>query len=146
MRRSLTLDASVFVSACNRSEPAFESCRALLDAIRQGEVPLMEPSLMPVEVAGAIRRVHGNASIAKEFVEAILQLPHFTLVVCDEGLMNRAIVMAIEHGLRGADAVYVATAFRYGAMLVTLDNEQRRRAPRVVQACSPAEALKHVCA
>lgn len=146
MRHPLTLDASVFVSACNSREPAFGDCRALLDAIRAGDIPLIEPTLMPVETAGAIRRAHGNANMAAGFVEAMLQLPHLTLVPCDEGLMRRAVELALAHALRGADAVYTATAFRYGALLVTLDEEQRTRAPRAVHARTPAEALKLISA
>jgi predicted nucleic acid-binding protein len=42
-----------------------------------------------------------------------------------------------EVGLRGADAVYVATAHHLNVPLVTPDREQRARAGRLVEVQSP---------
>jgi len=136
----LTLDASVFVAACHRHEPGHAASRALLDELRTMAVPLIEPAILPVEVAAALRRAGDNATLAKEFAEAILVLPHLTVVALDERFSRRAIVTATQHQLRGADALYVAVAAQYGAHLVTLDAEQLRRAPAAVHACKPEEA------
>jgi predicted nucleic acid-binding protein len=43
--------------------------------------------------------------------------------------------------LRGADAVYVATARRYGSTLVTVDDEQRLRTEGVIPTMLPGEFL-----
>jgi predicted nucleic acid-binding protein len=43
--------------------------------------------------------------------------------------------------LRGADAVYVATASQLGATLVTLDREMIERAGRYVEVRTPGEWL-----
>lgn len=50
--------------------------------------------------------------------------------------------IAVEGALRGSDAVYAATARRFGATLVTLDRQQRTRLPEDVRALYPAEALQ----
>ena len=50
--------------------------------------------------------------------------------------------MATEHGLRGPDALYTTVAAQYGARLVTLDNEQLKRAPSHVDTCMPEAATE----
>lgn len=136
----LTIDASVFIAACHHHEPGYAASRALLDGLREAAVPLIEPAILPVEVAGALSRTGSNERLAKEFAEAILALPHLTVVAVDERMSRRAVTTATQHKLRGADALYVAVATQYGAHLVTLDGEQLRRAPAVVNACKPEAA------
>ena len=52
--------------------------------------------------------------------------------------MNRYVHDAeLDAWLRGADAVYVATAAQFGAELITLDEEQSQRGAKVVAACNP---------
>lgn len=58
------------------------------------------------------------------------ELPNLTLVALDDALAEVAATIAADRALRGADAVYVAVAQRYGTTLVSLDHEQRERAAR----------------
>jgi predicted nucleic acid-binding protein len=55
-----------------------------------------------------------------------------------------AAALASQHGLRGADAVYLASAALFAAELVTLDREQLKRGAAVVQTLSPAGFLATV--
>ena len=119
----LTLDASVFVAACRRSEAGHASSRALLDSLAGTDVPLIEPALLPVEVAATLSRTGVDAALAQDFAEAILDLPHLTVVAVDERLIRRAITAATQHKLRGSDALYITVAAQYGARLVTLDEQ-----------------------
>jgi predicted nucleic acid-binding protein len=43
-----------------------------------------------------------------------------------------ALEIATRYKIRGADALFVATSYRYSAELVTLDAQQRRRGGEVV--------------
>ena len=144
MSALFTLDASVFTSVCNRREEGSAASAALLAAIRAHALPLLEPALLPIEVAAAVRRGCGDETLAREYAEALMDLPHLTLVPVETDLCREAVRLAAKCSLRGADAVYVATAERYGAVLVTLDFEQRQRAPQAVQACTPRDALRLV--
>ena len=54
---------------------------------------------------------------------------------------GEAAAVAAQRAMRGSDAVYAATAFRYGASLVTLDLEQRDRVAAVVDCYTPEEIL-----
>jgi predicted nucleic acid-binding protein len=74
----------------------------------------------------------------------MMAFQHIEFVVLDERLAQEAADIAADRGIRGADAVYVAVARRYGCALVSLDREQRERAALVVRALPPAEALTEV--
>lgn len=137
----LTIDASVFTSSCNPHEKGFEESRALLEEIKRRGILMIEPYLLPVEIAAALSRGRGDETLAREYAEALTELSHLMLVPLDRQLARQATKLAARHRLRGADAIYVATAFRAGAILVTLDKEQKERVPTAVRACTPAEFL-----
>jgi predicted nucleic acid-binding protein len=139
-----TVDASVFVSAVRPREARALESRELLSLLRARAVPLIEPALMPVEVSAALSRGTGDASLARRSAEALVSLPHLSLAPLDTTTWRDAAEMAAVHSLRGSDAIYVATALRYAATLITLDSEQLERAPEGVEACTPAEALKRL--
>lgn len=67
----------------------------------------------------------------------IQRLPRFRLVPLDAALARLAASLASQYSLRGADAVYVATARRLKAPLITLDDEQLRRGQAVVTTAAP---------
>lgn len=140
----LTLDASLFVAACRSREPGFAASRALLAAVRDSDIPLAEPAILPVETAAALRRAGHPVAAALEYATALLSLPRLTLVSVDERLAERAAQMAATCSLRAADALYVTVAALYGATLVSLDQEQLARAPETVQACTPEVALRRL--
>jgi predicted nucleic acid-binding protein len=141
MTRLFTLDASVFVAACQPQEAGYEASQALLNAMLAARGSLVEPAILPVEVGAALRRVEGQAAMAMEYAESIYALPRLILTEMDEQVSRRALALAIECRLRGADALYVLTAVQFGARLVTLDAEQLKRAPASVAACKPDAAV-----
>jgi predicted nucleic acid-binding protein len=134
-----TLDASVFLNAFNPYEAGHETSRQFLAHLRRQTAPIVVPTLLLPEVAAAIRRGRGDASLARRFAETLGRFPHLVLVPLDETLAHQASEAAAEHGLRGSDAVYVAVAQRYGSTLVTLDRDQRARASGAVSSCEPQE-------
>lgn len=138
----LTIDASIFVTACRAEEPGFSSARHLLAALRKSGTPLIEPALLPVETAAALRRAGLPAQDALEYALSIASLPRLTVVPLDIPLMQRSAQLAVENALRGADAIYVAVSELFGATLVTLDQEQLRRSPATVEACTPEAARR----
>jgi predicted nucleic acid-binding protein len=94
--------------------------------------------LLP-EIAGAVARRTGAPRLAQRAVEAVLRLPALRLVVVDDVLARRAAILAGRLRLRGADAVYIATAATLRQPLVTWDAEQRDQAARVIQVMVPEE-------
>jgi predicted nucleic acid-binding protein len=137
-----TIDASVHVSALNPAEADSASCQAFLDLVRRRQLALFCPTLLPIEVAAAVARTLDDAERAIALAAALRAWPGQTLVSVDDMLSRRAIRLAADARLRGADAVYAAVSQRYGTALVTLDQQQLERLPPMVRVVTPADALR----
>ena len=140
MAALFTIDASVFVASYRRQETYSAISRELLRLVRESDVPLIEPAILPIEIAAALGRAGDNPEWVCEYAETVMSLPYLTLQPVDQRLARRAVALAAQCRMRGADALYVAVATQYGAHLVTLDAEQLRRAPTALHACKPEVA------
>src|SRR5205814_6099548 len=123
-RRRYTIDASVFVNAFNSHETGHAASLQLLSDIQQRSDPIIVPALCLPEIASAVARASGDAAGALQYVAATTGLPHLTVVTLTAATARQAAELAAHHRLRGADAVYLATARRYGTTLVARDDEQ----------------------
>jgi predicted nucleic acid-binding protein len=131
------VDASVWVSRLVPHDVHHAvSRRWLEEQAAEGDV-LISPTLLLAEVAGALSRRTGQSELAHQAVQTLLPLTELRLVPLDSRLGRSAARLAGKMGLRGADAVYVATAHHLNVPLVTLDREQRARAGRLVEVRSP---------
>ena len=139
--RLLTIDSSVFVSAARPIEIAHADSTAFLSWVRNARPRLLLPTLVMAEVAAALSRTGSRPGLAQQYSMAIGQLPNTVMVVLDEGLARQAAALGAQHKLRGADAVYLASAALFAAELVTLDREQLGRGAAIVQTLSPADFL-----
>ena len=136
-----TVDASVWVNAFDRREPGHDISRQVLDVLRDRALPVVVPTLLLVEIAGAISRTRNNPAQAQAFATALRNLPNITLVPLDEVLADQALTLAAQYSLRGADAVYAAVAAQSGCTLISLDNEHLTRLVGIVPTRSPASIL-----
>jgi predicted nucleic acid-binding protein len=137
-----TVDASVFVNAFNPHEEGHAESLAILAAIHQGGDPVIVPTLLLPEIASAVARASDDTAGALQYASATAGFSHLTLVSLTSVNVQQAAELAATHRLRGADAVYVAVARRYGTTLVSRDEEQRSRAAAVVTCQTPEEALR----
>jgi predicted nucleic acid-binding protein len=139
--RRYSVDASVFVNAFNPHETGHAASLAALTAIQERGDPIVVPALLLTEVASAVARANDDTAGTMEYVDAIAGLPNVTLVTLTPAVARQAADLAATHRLRGADAVYVAVSLRYGTVLVTRDDEQRKRGAAAVTCRTPEEAL-----
>lgn len=135
------LDASVLVAGIRPGEPFYAEARTALEALTRQSANLYVPTIVLAEVAAAIARGSGNASQAAQEVDLVRKMTGMQIVAVDGPLGDRAASVAALQRIRGCDAVYVALAEQRAAILITLDNEQRLRAPATVQAQTPREIL-----
>lgn len=135
---SIVIDASVWVAAAIPDQEHHLQTMAWLATL--ADDTLVTPTLGLVETAGAVSRRTGSAALARRTVAAIEALPNVIVVLPDPGLWLAAIAAAAERRLRGADAVYVATADALGFPLATWDGEQAARAGRRVRVMTPASS------
>ncbi len=136
-----TVDASVWVNGFDQRELGHAISRQLLDLLSVQAIPIIVPNLVLVEVAGAISRTRHNPEQAQAFATALSRLPNVTLKLLDEALADQALVLAAQHGLRGADAIYAAVAVQSGCTLISLDNEHLTRLVGIVPVLTPATVL-----
>jgi predicted nucleic acid-binding protein len=139
--RPLTIDASVFVRAATPDEDGFVESRDLFLALGRTQRPVVLPTLVQPEVSGAVSRGMRDLLAVANVLAWLDRLADAHFIPLDLTLAREAADLAIQTRLRGADAVYAATARRFDAILVTLDKEQRDRMPADITVCSPAEAL-----
>jgi predicted nucleic acid-binding protein len=137
----LTVDASVLINAFNPAEPHHADSNRLMAHVRSHGIPVIAPTLALPEVAAAIARTTGDSETAQRFAEQLRILPGLILVPLDETLALQSAQVAAENRLRGSDAVYGATALRFGSPLVTLDGEQLERLKPMLRTLTPRQAL-----
>jgi predicted nucleic acid-binding protein len=102
---------------------------------------MISPTLLLPELAAVLSRDGEKGENILRFVDSVRQLPHQVFVARDETTARRAVDLAEQCKLRGADAVYAAVAFRFGTVLVTRDREQIQRLKGVIQVHGPEEVL-----
>src|SRR5438105_2029969 len=139
--RRFTVDASVFVNAFNPHERGHVASLPFLAAILQRGDPIIVPALLLVEIASAISRATDYTDGALAYAQSIEGLPHVSLIPLTLALARQAANLAATLRLRGADAVYVSVARRYGTMLVSRDREERTRGAAAVTCRTPEAAF-----
>lgn len=132
MNKFVVVDASLLVARLVEGDIFHQVSRDWLSKQRHAGVRFLAPSLLLVEVAGAIARRTGQADLAKRAISALDGLNGLRLVEMEADLVRRAAALAASQGLRGADSIYVAVAERLSVPLVTLDIDQQSRSSKVV--------------
>lgn len=133
----IVVDASVWISVLVQVDAFHEqSSRWLISTTDAGE-RFAGPNLVLAEVAGGISRKLGMPAAGTTAISAIERSPGLRIVHPDEELARRAAALAATLGLRGADAVYVATAEHLSCPLVTWDNDVLNKARNVITVTRP---------
>ena len=130
------------MNAFNPHEEGHAASLNLLSEIQKRGDPVIVPTLLVAEIAAAVARATDDSAAAFGYATASAALPHLTLVSLTAAVARQAADLAANHRLRGADAVYVAIARRYGTTIVSRDEEQRMHGSAVVTCQTPEEALK----
>ncbi len=137
-----TVDASVFLNAFNPYEADHADSRAFLSRLQQLDRPIIVPTLLFPEVAAGAARARNDAQIAIRYATELSNLPNIMAVALDLSLTTQTLQIAAQYRLRGSDAVYVAVAQRFGAVLVTRDKQQFERSAPVVTTRRPGDLLE----
>jgi predicted nucleic acid-binding protein len=139
--RAFVLDASLLVAGIRPGELHYYAARRAVETLTRERVDLFAPAIVLAEIAAAIARGSGSADQAARDVQLVRRLTGLQIVAVGGALADLAARVAAQQRLRGCDAVYVALAQQQQAVLITLDNEQRQRAPATVSAWTPEELL-----
>lgn len=139
---NLTVDASVFVAASRSDEVHYPASRQFLQQIRSQRCNLFCPTLFLPECAAAIARPTADARLAEELVSLVETFPRLQLIPFDLPLAHRAVQIARDHRLRGADSVYVSVAETFNSRLIAWDAEMLERGTDVLTTMTPLEWME----
>ena len=131
------IDASVYVALVNPHEVDHKRSRSWLEGVLRSGESLYAPVIILGEVAAAISRGQDNQDGAKRAVNTLKRSRAFGLYAVSLALADRAAAIALEHKIRGCDALYVALAEALDDELVTLDQQQQKRGAAVVSTRGP---------
>ena len=120
------------------SQQSVQFLRAALGA----GLAVHQPTLTLVEVSASIARRTNDPALARDVGLRLLQMPGLVMHPLDIEAAAEAAAIARRAQLRGAHAIYAATALRHGATLVTLDQELLTRTAGIVDSVGPAEWLE----
>ncbi len=124
----LTLDANIWVAAFDAHDRFHERSVSFLRAVASADRQLHAPAFLVVEVACALARRSGNAGIGAAAAARLQAHPALELHALDAQLLGMATDVGARHRLRGADALYAATAELTRAALISWDAELVTRA------------------
>lgn len=131
----LTIDANVWVAAADHADGFYEPSRSFLMSAARQRLSIYLPAFAWVEIACALARRRQDGEAGRRLTNTLLDSPQIIRVPLDTLLLDQALQTGTHSFLRGADALYVATAVLHHTQLVSWDDELVRRA----QAITPLE-------
>jgi len=138
---TVTIDACVWLAALSPAEQEHATCAELLQSVIAQRIRVHQPTLFLAEVCATIARRTGDRPLVVATGDMIVGTPLLVLHALDDACAADAAGVAARCALRGAGAVYVATARLAAATLITLDREVLTRASQVASVMSPTEWL-----
>lgn len=133
----IVVDASVWISVLVQVDAFHAQSSSWLIGTTDAGERFAGPNLVLAEVAGGISRKLGLPAAGIAAVAAFERSPGLQIVHPGEELARRAAELAAALGLRGADAVYVATAEHLSCPLVTWDNDILNKARNIISVTRP---------
>jgi predicted nucleic acid-binding protein len=133
----LIVDASVWISSLIPQDVFHVLSRDWLAERDHERTPLVLPTLVLPEIAGAVARRLNAPDLGREAARRVQRIKDIRFVQLDHQLAVEAGQIAATYRLRGADSVYVAVAHTLRLPLVTWDRELLARAGAFVQVLQP---------
>jgi predicted nucleic acid-binding protein len=135
------VDASAWISHLVWEDDHHQDTQAWLRSRPLTPGRFAAPSLLLVEIAGALARRSGRPNSALRLVARLSATSALRLYPFDEARRDEYVQLAATLRMRAPDVLYVALALELGVPLVSWDRQQRERAVTVVEVVTPTEAL-----
>jgi len=124
----VTIDASVWVAFFESKDVFHAESVTFLRECERRRIKMCSPSLAIVETACALARRQQDGSKGLAVARDLRAVPTLQVVETDPHLIDESLACGTRCLLRGADAIYAATAALTGTMLITWDSELLERA------------------
>ncbi len=115
-------------------EPKSDDALRLLDDWGRGEIELIAPRLLPIEVANALNNYSRRGILSPEqCLDGIARLEDLSLAYVEEsfGLIREAISLAPRLDVAIYDALYLCLASDRDALLITADRKLYAKAKKL---------------
>ena len=136
---TLVIDANVWVSAADATDPLSEPSRAFLSQVVDQELPIGLPEFAELEIACALARRLRSADHGRSLTDQMLESPLVTTYSLNGPKLRRAIQVGTRSFLRAGDALYAALAQGVECQLVSWDGELIERAGAI----TPDDWIEH---
>jgi predicted nucleic acid-binding protein len=123
-----TVDANVWSASFDTTDVFHTRSVAFLRTAASRNVRLAGPAFVLVEVACVVARRFRDPRTGMQAVSQMVARGLIQVVPLNEALLTLAAQLGTQQFLRGADALYAASAQLTGDVLVSWDNELIRRA------------------
>ncbi len=134
------VDANVWVGAMSRDEPTHQKCLLFLMNAEFAGAEFIAPVVSPIEVVATFARKTNCDELAAKIVSWMRSYcTLWRVMLCND--IDYVSRVASQCRLRGADAVYVATALESSATLVTYDREILERASSLISVATPEDVF-----
>lgn len=124
----VTVDASIWIAAADPADVFHAESRTFLATTTVRGLRLVIPTFAVVEVACALSRKRRDPTAGQRLMDGLLSLALVLQVPTDVALLSTALQRGTAMFLRGADALYAATAELTGTTLISWDDELIQRA------------------
>ncbi len=119
----LVIDASVWVSAADATDPLSQSSRAFLAEVAARELPIALPEFAGLEIACALARRLRSAEQGRSLAGRMLESPLVETYSLNRAMLRRAVQAGTRDFLRAGDALYAALAEGMEGEVVSWDCE-----------------------
>lgn len=138
----LVLDANLWIAAFDPADAFHDDSLELFRVAAERQLPLAGPSYVVLESVCALARRVDDPAAALAAGEKLAEHPALHLEPMTGSLLAAAERLGVDCRLRGADALYAATAARLGCPLLSWDSELMARggalSPRDWLAANPS--------
>lgn len=117
--KPICIDANVFIASTKGNEPYSSDCRRVIQAVADGEFYPIEPTICLTEVIRNVTKYLGME--AGKTQENNLRRMVSIWEICDDHFCTSAGYTGALYGTYATDSLYLETALKHHAVLVSLD-------------------------
>jgi predicted nucleic acid-binding protein len=125
---SLTIDASVWIATADATDKFHQPSRDLLRKVVADGIAVIQPAFGRTEVACALARRLRDGAQGQQLTHSLMNRMVTSEIAMDVAFLTATENIGTSQFLRGADALYAATAQQSQGPLISWDNEHLQRA------------------
>jgi predicted nucleic acid-binding protein len=134
-------DSNIFVSLFDPKDLHHQECEGLLESIYRGRIKVVSPVIVLGETICAIARRVNDSGFSHRLLRNLTKIRSIHWEDCTQEIVEKACLLGIESGLKGADSIVLETARTHGLPLLTQDKEILSRCPDSIKVMPPGELL-----